>query len=131
MLAFCRGDSQGEWDQEVKEEGGVILVHSEGPFQEGFEGEWGGVGVGMREGTRIPFSVLLIPHPTVPGCRELAKAFPYIASEESHLGWFFFFFPNVCFLVRAHPPEFGSWGRAKSGLYSNCCLSLSPCLMPT
>ena len=49
MPAFCRGGQPAEANGEVQEEGGVILVHSKGPFQEGCKGEWEGQGVGTGE----------------------------------------------------------------------------------
>lgn len=64
---------------EVKEDGGVILVHSEGSFQEGFKG--GSLEVETPELTRISFSMLT----------ELAKTFPYWAMQESRLRVFFFY----------------------------------------
>lgn len=46
MPAYLQGGQTRQMDREVKEEGGVILVHSEGTFQEGYKGGVGGSGGG-------------------------------------------------------------------------------------
>lgn len=91
MLAFCRGDSQGEWDQEVKEEGGVILVHSEGPFQEGFEGEWGGCW-GGEGGNQNTFLCAAYPPPHCPWLQRAGQGLPLHGNGGISFGVVFFFF---------------------------------------
>lgn len=114
--AVCRGDS------EEKEEGGVILVHSKGPFQEGCKGGGAGGG-GDPGGNQNLLSVLLTPTPTLPGSTELAEASAPKALEGSRLRCNFF---NVCFLVTAHPPAVWSLGQG----YVWALSSLSSCHPP-
>ena len=49
---------------------------SSGALPRGRKGGVGGLGAGTREGTRIPFSVLLIPHPNSPRLHRAGQGFP-------------------------------------------------------
>ena len=70
---------------------GVILVHPQGPSRRNARGPGGAWGWGRGTEPECPSLCCLPPTPTHPGCTELAKALPYMATEESGLSRLFVF----------------------------------------
>lgn len=93
-------------------------------MQRGSRGVWGR---GLESEPEYPSLCCLSPIPTLPGCTELAKAFPYMATEESRLRCFFFLM--FASWWQHIPLQFELWGRAKSALYPHCRLVTLPAMM--